>query len=329
MFSPSEFLDFCKESGIKPKKWKKIFRAYLKSKDFYGWLFNPSKEQIVDFNGITETMYSKLSEDPDKINMMTSLIAEDPEEFGRSTAVFLYSISRYGVDVANHAFRDVDERFAAGEFTRSEATKKNDKIQSYAKCITNLTDAVLEIIRKDAKKLSKASGVPKHICKTALCLVPDPIFITNAKVGVYLNLFLESIYSDIDRRETDIEDIDWNEFFDTLFSKSSRYEVASFILLESPNHIAKFNSKNVRYVWDSLTAWSLSTLEKVDDGTRSHMIDLYLKRLGKAIDSNEPSVRIDLREISEREYPRLTKTISGYSERFDELFKPLELKKKK
>lgn len=329
MFSPNEFLSFCKESGIKPKKWKKIFRAYLKSKDFYGWLFNPAKDQIVDFNGIMDTMYSSLGEDPDKINMITSLISDEPEEFGRSTAVFLHSLCGFCVDVANKAFREVDSKFADGEYTRSEANKKNDKISIYTKSVTNLTDAVLELIRRDAKKLAKASGVPKHICKHALCLVPDPIFITNAKVGIYLNLFLESIYSDIDRRETDIDDIDWNEFFDYLFSASNRYEVASFVLLESPNHIAKFNSKNVRVVWDSLTAWALKTLEKCDNGTRSHMIDLYLKRLGKAIDSDQPSVRVDLREISEREYPRLTKTISEYSDKFDELFKPLELKKKK
>lgn len=324
MFSPREFLDFVKENGIKPKKWKKVMRAYLKSKDFYGWLFNPSKDSIIDFNDIIDTMYGGLVDDPDKIRMLTQVVAEDPEDFGRSTAVFMHSVTDYGMDVANKAFRSVNEAFSNGDFTRSEADKKNDKISKFADTITELANTAIDVIKHDAKTLSRKSGIPKSLCKLALNIVPDPIFISNSKVVVYLNMLLGSIYSDIDRRETDIDDIDWDVFFDELFGKSNRYEVASGILLESPNQIEKFGSKNVRRVWDSITAWSLKCLEKCDDTTRSHMIELFLKRLGTAVDSNTPSIRVDLTTISSKEYPRLTRTINAHIDQFESLFKPIK-----
>lgn len=324
MFSPREFLSFVKESGIKPKKWKKIMRAYLKSKDFYGWLFNPSKDQIIDYNDIIDSMYGGLTEDPDKLRMIIDIVGEDVTEFGRSTAVYMHSIADYAKDVANKAFSDVNAKFGDGIYTRSEAEKKNEKISKYADVVTELADMAIDVIKHDAKVTSKKSGIPKPLCKLAFNLVPDPIFISNSKVVVYLNMLLTHIYSDIDRRETDVDDIDWDEFFDELFGKSNRYEVASGILLESPNIIEKFGSKNVRVVWDSLTAWSLKCLDKCDDTTRGHMIELYLKRLGNAVDSGVPSIRVDLRSISEKEYPRLTKTVSSHIDQFESLFKPLK-----
>lgn len=324
MFSPREFISFVKEDGIKPRKWKKIMRAYLKSKDFYGWLFNPSKDQIIDYNDIIDNMYGGLTDTPDKIRMLSELVADDIEEFGRSTAVFMHSIADYGKDVANKAFRDVNAKFGDGIYTRSEADKKNDKISRYADAVTELANTAIDVIKHDAKVVSRKSGIPKPLCKLAFNIVPDPIFIANSKVAVYLNLLLGSIYSDIDRRETDIDDIEWDVFFDELFGKSNRYEVASGVLLESPNHIEKFGSKNVRRVWDSLTAWSLKCLDKCDDTTRGHMIELYLKRLGTAVDSGSPSIRVDLTSISAKEYPRLTKTVNEHINQFESLFKPIK-----
>lgn len=322
MFAPNEFISLCNKNEIKPKKWAKFMRAYFKNKDFYGWLFNPSKDQLTDYNNLVEKMYGGLCEDDKKIRVIVDLIEENPRDYGRSTAAFLYSVVNYGVDIANTSFKLIDQQYASGELDRKAAERKRERVEEYQTMISELNDALLSIIKRDAKRLSNETGLPKAICKMALKQVPDPLFITSSKVGIYLNMILSNLYTDIDTRETDVEDIKWQNFFDTVFGKEARYDVASFILLETPKHIESLTSKRVRRVWDSLTAFALRVLEKADDNSRSHTLEIYLKRLSRSLDSSENDVRVDLRSISEHEYPNLTKTVYRYKDKFDELFRP-------
>lgn len=322
-FSATEFLNFCKSKDYNDEKWKKKMKKYLKSQDFYGWLFNPPKSSIADYSGLLENIYGSLCEDPDKLSLLIDMLDENAGEFGRATSAFLYSVVNYGIDTANAAFKSIEERYAAKEITRSEAEKKNKNVEKYCELINEIDDAASKIVKRDAKKLAIETNLPKAVCKMALKQVPDPIFITNNKVGIYLNMILSNLYQIIDKKDCDISDIKWKRFFDKLFGEENQYEVASFILLETPNHINNLSSKSVRKVWDGLTAYSLNRLEKASYNDRSQMIEIYLKRLAKAISTGDMSVRVDLRSLSEKEYPELTKTISRYADKFDEAFKPL------
>ena len=323
MFSANEFLSFVKSKDYDEEKWKKKMKKYLKSQDFYGWLFNPAKSQIADYNGLIENIYGSLCEDPEKLNLIIEMLDENEGSFGRATSAFLYSIVNYGVDTANTAFKSIEERYAAKEITRSELEKKNKNVEKYCSIINEIDDEASRIIKKDAKHLAIDTGLPKAVCKMALKQIPDPIFIPNNKVGIYLNMILSNLYQIIDKKDCDVTDIKWKKFFDELFGEENQYEVASFILLETPNHINALSSKSVRKVWDGLTAYALTRLEKAGNTDRTQMIELYLKRLSKAISTGDMSVRVDLRSLSEREYPELTRTVKRYADKFDEAFKPL------
>lgn len=321
MFNPREFLSFCEKKVEKPKKFKKTFREYLKNKSFYGWIFNPASEQLVDYAGQTEAFYSALCGDIYKLELIEELISDDPRAFGHATAAFLFSLANFGIDTANKAFNTVNEMFANKELSRSECEKKKRKIEEYGGVVNKLIDAIGEIIKKDAKVLANETGVPKRIARIALRTIPEPIFIPNAKVKLYLELILPNIYSDINEREADISDINWKAFFDYLFGPDMRYDVAYNILLESPNVLSDLKSKSTAKVFDSITAYALKTLDKADDNSRSHMIEVYLKQLTSVLKgSKEASVRVDLRSISEKEFPNLSRTISKYHDRFDKVF---------
>ena len=262
MFSANEFLSFIKSKDYNDEKWKKRMKKYLKSQDFYGWLFNPAKNQIADYSGLLENIYGSLCEDPDKLSLLIEMLDENAGSFGRATSAFLYSVVNYGVDTANTAFKSIEERYAAKEITRSELEKKNKNVEQYCNLINEIDEEATRIIKRDAKRLAIDTGLPKAVCKMALKQVPEPIFIPNNKVGIYLNMILSNLYQIIDKKDCDIVDIKWKRFFDTLFGEENQYEVASFILLETPNHINSLSSKSVRKVWDGLTAYALSRLEK-------------------------------------------------------------------
>ena len=194
MFSANEFLSFVKSKDYDEEKWKKKMKKYLKSQDFYGWLFNPAKSQIADYNGLIENIYGSLCEDPEKLNLIIEMLDENEGSFGRATSAFLYSIVNYGVDTANTAFKSIEERYAAKEITRSELEKKNKNVEKYCSIINEIDDAASRIIKKDAKHLAIDTGLPKAVCKMALKQIPDPIFIPNNKVGIYLNMILSNLY---------------------------------------------------------------------------------------------------------------------------------------
>lgn len=323
MFNANEFLSFVQKEVTKPSKWQRRMKDYLRSTDFYGWLFNPSKNEITDYAGIVTGVYGGLCDEARKLELLCDIIEECPQKFGRSTSTFLYSVVNYAIDSINAAYKAIDRQYAEGDMKKKEAEAKQDNVRKYAATVERLNDALLSIIKKDAKKLAAATELPKSVCKMALKQVPDPCFINNPKVGVYLNTVLANMYTMIDHKETDLDDVKWKEFFDFLFGKESRYDVASFILLETPKHIESLSSKRVRKVWDSLTAFALDTLDRADNNSREHVLEIYLKRLARAFENSENEVRVDLRSISETEYPNLTKTICRYRDKFDELFRPL------
>jgi len=325
VFNANMFLDFVQKDIKKAEKWKKIMREYLRSTDFYGWLFNPSKGEITDYSGIIEGVYGGICDNPRKLELLCELIEDEPNKFGRSTATFLLSVVNFGIDSINAAYKGIDRQFAEGDLKKREAESKQDQVRKYAEIVERLNDALLSIVKKDAKKLAKETGLPKAVCKMALKQVPDPCFINNPKVGVYLNTVLANMYQMIDHRDTDLDDVDWKLFFDTLFGKESRYEVASFILLETNKHIESLSSKKVRKVWDSLTAFALDTLDRADNNSREHVLEVYIKRLARALENGEHEVRVDLRSLSESAYPNLTKTICRYRDKFDDLFRPLSV----
>lgn len=319
MFSPKEFLRNLKDNSIKKKELRRYLYRTFRTADFYGWLFNPSKEQIVDFVGIQTEMFESITTSDKKMRCLIDVIDEHYDDLGRSTATFVWSICNFAVDTCNKQLEIIDDRFKNKIISRSEAETQRKAVEEFAKIVEELNTSANQIVKKEAKELASICNLPKSICRTALKSVPDPEFITGPKCGVYLSALLDTIYQDIDARDNDVEDIKWNKFFDRLFGKENRYDVVTFIILESNERITNFKSKSTKELWNSLTRYALDTLENCDKGTRAKMLEIYIKRLSAAVKNGSTRFRVDMGRLSKHDYPRLCESMEKFRDKYEEI----------
>lgn len=321
MFRPKEIVEFLSDRNLKKKEFRKGFYNFLRSADFYGWLFNPSDDQLVDHASITNEMYEKIATS-DRVlkGIIETLEHYGTQDLGRATAAFLSSACSYGVDTINASVSRIDERFRNKEISRREAENQKDVMRDFMKLLQDLSDLVSDIIKSDAKSLSRISGVPKGICKKILTVTPDPEFISPAQAKVYASDALTVLYDDLDHREDDIDEIMWSKFFDGLLGKDNRNEVAITIAIEGSSRIQNSNKRNVKAVWDSLTEFALDVLEKSESGIKNKMIELYLKALTKSFKNKSGGMRVDFRSLNKKNYPHLCEAVDRYKDKFDQIY---------
>ena len=321
MFRPKEIIEFLSDRSLKKKEFRKGFYSYLRSADFYGWLFNPSDEQLVDHTSITNEMYEKIATSDSVLRGIISTLEHyGTSDLGRSTATFLSSACSYGIDTVNANMARIEEKFRNKEISRRDAEEQKDIMKEFAKLIQEVVDYVNDIVRQDAKNMARETGVPKSICRKILTVTPDPEFISPAQAKVYVSDALAVIYDEMNHRETDLDDISWLKFFDGLIGKDNRNEVATVIATEGTSRIKSYNNKNVKVIWNSLTEFALDVLEKADSGIRNKMIELYIKAMRKSNKNKTDAMRVNFRSLDKKYYPRLCETVNSYKEKFDEVY---------
>ena len=125
---------------------------------------------------------------------------------------------------------------------------------------------------------------------------------------------------DVDECTEDISDIDWKYFFKEIYGRENLLDVATFILLEGAHRTKDFKTKRIRSIWDSLTAFALDALEGADAPARNQIIELYLKRIEKMFANGSFDLRVDLRNLPENDFPKLTAAVGKYADRFNRAF---------
>ena len=302
------------------KKKEKFLKSLLSDKDFIRFLFQPPN--IIDINNIIQSMYNNFSR-PKVINAMVEMIDDAGyDKFDRNHTVFLYSLCNISIQKNNERILKIAESKKNGSISSKEADRQNENSVKFNDMISTLLKRLKKIVKTDAKELSKESKVPKNICLKAYYTVPDPKYVDKYKIGYYLNILLNNIYSDISVSGDAFEEdnIRWRTFFKEIFGKENVVEAATFILLEGVHRIDKYNNNSaVKKYWDSLTTFALNELNEAPESIRNQMIELYIKRIGKMFANGSFDLRVDMLSISG--FPEISKTVSKYKEKISEIIK--------
>lgn len=259
------------------------------------------------------------------IHMIAKQLEEMPYMFaGRDVAVFFVSLVNLGMSEMNVRAQDLGNRRDHRDISDDEYESIMRKFERYQEDLETILSAARKIIRSDARVLSRHSGVPKKLCQSGLYTVPTPSLLNTYKIGYYLDLLLNNIYGFVDMTGGLVDfrtEVNWTRYFEKIFSTARLPDVASLIMLESPDRITKYKNQPaaVRDCWDSLTTWALKTLNNQSSDIRDHMIELLLKRINNRLEKWKFNTRIDLRKIDNVRFGDLFDTISKYKSKFDEL----------
>ena len=149
-------------------------------------------------------------------------------------------------------------------------------------------------------------------------VVPETKYVTNFRVGFYLNTVLISIYRFVDDHHFDTSEVNWKRFFKILFGEKNVIEAANFILLEGVHRIDDYGAE-VSDTFNQLTMFALKELENAPEMLKSQMLDLYVKRISKMFANRTFDLRANLLDIDPDRFPELVKTVSHYASQIREI----------
>ena len=318
MFSINEFINIITDDNIKPSKKEKYLHRVLTDDDFYGWVFNPPQNMTNE--KVKENMFNALTSNKSLKILYNTLSDFDPDKYSRTAAVFIFSICNYAIDLCNKDAKDIDNAYKNGEIGRLEKDEEYARTDKKFNIVSRINDLCSKIVKGEAKKISRHSGIPRNVVIEALKTVPETDYIGRKKIGYYLNIVNSQLYTSIDDIVDDVEDFDWTEFFGPLFGRHNETEVAMLLCLEGTSRIAKDwkNLNRIRAIWDSLTGYSLEVLEKADSGTRSHMLELYTKIVSTMNESNKKDLRVDLTSLNSDTFPNITRSVRSIYDKIKE-----------
>lgn len=313
MFNVNRFEEFLKNFSQydSDKAVRKLNRDYLTNPDFGAALFAPNGDSTTEK---MEAIY-KLTSKKKVVRLFNDAIQEGEYDYPRWTAVYANSIARSNHDSLSAAMDAVNN----ADMSNKERDIQTDKIMAAAKESERLQKAAFKIVKHESKTLAAKANVDKALAKKILALVPNNEFIGKNRIPFYTNLVLNQIYRFSSKEGIPTDNINFYKLFSYLFGKQNVAEVATFILLEGIERLGKFKCDTVMKTWDSLTAFALDELERADIGMQGQLIEIYLKRLATMMANGERTVRVDLREISQAKFPRLSKTVASYKDKFDSI----------
>ncbi len=327
MFSYKEFMEFLSElRDYNERQRLKKMNKYLKSPDFYAWLFKPTltpATQQEDISTVMSKLYGKLCKKKAVKTIIETIQEYGADEYTRSTATFLFTVVKFCIDAIEDETKTITEQYQSGKMGRGEYKSAKENVESFSTMVAKLNDYINKIVRPDAKKLERTTGLPREIATCILKTCPEKCYIGKHAVSTFTKLVLDELYANVNEYKRDVIKVNWDAFFANLFGKENLGDVASFILVEGRHRIKGMND-NVFEMWRRLTDWALRELNDCDSNTRSQMIEIYIKRLAKLVKNGVTDVRVDLLSIDEDAYPQLSKTVNQYADKIRSILNDVE-----
>ena len=242
---------------------------------------------------------------------------EGVKEFDRNVSALLFSIASYAVKSKNEKLAESKTSKQRGLLSEKRYQTIEEMSLEYQNSIDKLKKTAYKIIKDDAKELSEDCGVPANICAWALMGSPDIEFITRFSLNFYFSNTLAMIYEQIYSGGylTNITPKMWKKFFEGVYGEDKVVECATLIALEGMSRYERYkDSEDVKKVWDSLTEFALNCLENAPERIREQMMDIYVKKIEKMFKNNSFELRVDMRNLSKIDYPKLVETTAKYAQ---------------
>lgn len=329
-----DFLEFLKNSKrYTDRDRKKVMRKYLASPELYREIFIPenSPNIVEDLSKMMEKLSKKralkdiaaIIHDEGYEKFQGGYKSDSEEKFlaFRSFVALVYSATNVAAEAINQDGQTYKEMARDGASRRELMELKRD-IESHAAALENCVNALNKMVKREAKHLEKKSGVPRELCRVAICSTPG--YMSKAQLSNYLNILLGTIYDTIDENpyqydRSVIRNIEWGPFFNYLYGKDNTADVAIYITLEGVNRIERYDNPEVKDCWDSLTFYALDALEKTPSALKDTMMGKYMQVIGTMFANGTKDLRVNLLSLDDREYPSLVKIVDKYASAIHEL----------
>lgn len=328
------FLEFLRNSKrYSDRERRKVMKKYLASPELYREIFTPenSVDVVEKLQEMTERISRKralkdiasIIQDERYEKFQGSYRSDSEERFlaFRSFVSVVYSTTNIAAAAINEDGKEYARKSSDGA-SRRELIELKDSISSHTAALEQCVEALNKLVKKEVKHLSKKTGVPKELCRIAICSTPG--FMTKAQISNYLNILLGTIYNTVDNNPQlydryTIDDIEWDPFFSYLYGKDNVVDVAVFITLEGVNRIEKYRHDEVKYCWDSLTMFALDTLERCPSTIKDTMMGKYLEVISTMFANGAKDLRVNLLTLDDREYPSLVKIVGKYANKINDI----------
>ncbi len=322
MFDMKDFVSFLKcQKDYSKDQIDRIMLRTMRNPEFMDHLFPTGKDVPAD--GLTEEMYALLIKKRILKSICRILEDEGPRTFNRSIATWLYSVLSVAMNTQEkrweafrHEYKDFNPRKEVGR--ASDARRDKEALEDYDRTLVNFANLVVKINKSEIRELIEYANIPKGMAECVIVNVPETKYVTNFRVGFYLNTVLISIYRFVDDHHFDTSEVNWKRFFKILFGEKNVIEAANFILLEGVHRIDDYGAE-VSDTFNQLTMFALKELENAPEMLKSQMLDLYVKRISKMFANRTFDLRANLLDIDPDRFPELVKTVSHYASQIREI----------
>lgn len=317
-----------KFDNLSKKKQGKVLETIFCSDEFRDWFYGGGEN--ANSQPMTKPMVNKIFgtlATPSVMKRTTKFIkSKTSEDFDQSACTIAFLVIEQAIEASNNANREISEGYKNGDISSKEAKSYKEKSELYGEYVAALMDALKDKARNNVKEICKKANLPKEMVFSTYFMIPDRKYIPKYKIGMYANQLLQEIYkwtgnSGIE----DVSSIRWGSYFGTFFGSEMTSSVAISILLEGVRRIDAYRDAmyfdNVREVWDSLTNFAMTELDRAPENVRRQMLELYIKRIDRIFrNGNGPRLRVDMLNIPSN-FQNLADTISRYTEKIAKITK--------
>ena len=317
-----------KFNDLSNKKQSKVLETIFCSEEFRDWFYGVGEN--ANDQPMTKPMVNKIFSSlaaPQVMKRATKFVKnKTSEEFDHNACSIAFLVVEQAIETSNNASREISESYKNGELASKEAKNYKAKSEQYNEYIANFMDALKDKARPEVKEICKKTNLPKGLVFTTYFMIPGRKYIPKHKIGMYVNQLLQEIYkwtgnSGIE----DIHSIKWGSYFGNFFGSEMTSSAAISILLEGVRRIDAYRDTehfdDVRAVWDSLTNFAMTELDKAPEAVRRQMIEIYVKRIDRIFrNGNGPRLRVDMLNIP-NSFQNLAETVSHYTDRISRITK--------
>ena len=315
-----------KFNDLSGKKQKKVLETIFCTDDFRDWFYGVGENS--EAQPMTKPMVNKIFTSlatPAALKSITKFVKnKTSEDFDHSACSIAFLVVEQAIEISNKANAEIADSYKNGDLVAKEAKGYKEKSEKYGEYVADLMAALKDKARPEVKEICKKTNLPKGMVFTTYFMIPGRKYVPKFKVGMYVNQLLQEIYkwTGVNGIE-DISAIRWGSYFGTFFGSEMTSSAAISILLEGVRRIDAYRDSehfdNVREVWDSLTNFAMTELDKAPENVRKQMIEIYVKRIDRIFhNGNGPRLRVDMLNIPNN-FANLADTVSKYTERISRI----------
>lgn len=335
-----EFLNEYKQRAYTSEDGKRIMQEFILDDSFVDAMFDPTQDNTSPAtNDLILQMYGLLGR-----KRIMKLIIDALKDFGeaegyktisRSVAAFVFTVAFKNSDANRTRMDDLEANYNKGRINDRQYEDAKEELEEYSACISNLIHITKKIVKKPAKRLAAETNLPRDLLESVLCYMPEKKYVSKPQIAQYLDYIQNGLYPYIHRKQFDVDSnkVKWEPLFLYLFGESNILDACIAILLTNKKDTIgdltddydKIDSL-VLEAWDSLTLFALGELEKAPESIKSHLLEIYGKKLNVFLKSGVPASDIRLNVMDtlndydfKDQYPTLYDTIFRFKDRFQNI----------